>query len=286
MTVRRMTVSDTDAILAFYETHIDRAMFPMENLRKWGLSSQHATPPARSVEGWLVENNGRIQGAVSVTHEGAIMPVLPDGAEDIWTNLKIWLTDRDIIGVLGEAQQVRIGLNKLGLTGAPSKVDRDEPHYALCSDALSPAHLADRRLVPCSQVPRDLLVEWRAAYGREVLGMADANEASRDIDAYLERDSHRVLIDQDTPVAMTGFNATNAECVQIGGVYTPVRFRGRGYASQALSLHLQEAFGAGVKRATLFAASAKAARIYERLGFTNIGEYALVIFETPERVTS
>jgi len=132
-------------------------------------------------------------------------------------------------------------------------------------------------------VPRDQIVKWRTEYHHEVLGTPKAKAAKlaeADITSYIEKDSHRILMVDDQPVAMTGFNATLPSVVQIGGVYTPPDLRGRGYARLALALHLQEARVKGVAKSILFAASTAAVRAYMSLGYQRAGEFSLVIFDT------
>nr|WP_302478065.1 GNAT family N-acetyltransferase [Ruegeria atlantica] len=107
-------------------------------------------------------------------------------------------------------------------------------------------------------------------------------QAKTDIAAYIERDSHRALLMDGQPVAMTGFNARLPEVVQIGGVYTPPGLRGSGYARLAVALHLQEAHRNGAARAVLFAASDAAARAYIAIGFRPAGHYSLILFKNPE----
>ena len=106
--------------------------------------------------------------------------------------------------------------------------------------------------------------------------------AVKDTVRYNEADSHRVLYDGDAPVAMTGFNATLPEAVQIGGVYTPPELRARGLARRAVAMHLDQARSAGVDHAILFAASAQACRAYEAIGFKRTGTFTILVFEEPQ----
>jgi predicted GNAT family acetyltransferase len=81
---------------------------------------------------------------------------------------------------------------------------------------------------------------------------------------------------------VTGFNAILPEAVMIGGVYTPKYLRGRGFARAALALHLAEARSKGVKRAVLSAANAIAAKTYTAIGFQQIGDFMIVLYDTPQ----
>ena len=88
---------------------------------------------------------------------------------------------------------------------------------------------------------------------------------------------HFLLMDGDIPLTMTGFNPRLPDIVQIGGVYTPPAWRGRGLARRALALHLAQVQATGVQRSTLFAVSAVAARACRALGFREIGAWSLIV---------
>ena len=67
--------------------------------------------------------------------------------------------------------------------------------------------------------------------------------------------------------------------MQIGGVWTPPEFRGRGYARGVVAGSLVVARKHGVQRAVLFAdpANDTARRAYLYLGFRIVGDYGLVL---------
>jgi predicted GNAT family acetyltransferase len=105
--------------------------------------------------------------------------------------------------------------------------------------------------------------------------------AERQVDGWLRSDSLRVLLDGDQPVAMTGLDAGLPEIVLIGGVYTPPDMRGRGYARQAVALHLADLRAKGVERAVLSTDMPAAVRAYLAIGFRPIDDSALVLFRQP-----
>jgi predicted GNAT family acetyltransferase len=95
-------------------------------------------------------------------------------------------------------------------------------------------------------------------------------------------ENHReILMDGDTHVAATAFNAALPQTVQIGAVYTPPALRGKGHARRA---HLAQARTTGVRRATLFASAQNAIAGYAAVGFKHIGDWVLAIFKTPQVV--
>lgn len=131
---------------------------------------------------------------------------------------------------------------------------------------------------------RDMIV-WRRHYGIDALNLSpqDASlQAIDTVDRMIALGTHRVLLAGGAPVAMTGFNASLPEAVMIGGVYTPAHLRGLGFARAALALHLQEAHSNGVKRAVLSAANTIAAKAYIAIGFQQIGDFMIVLYDTPQ----
>ena len=80
-------------------------------------------------------------------------------------------------------------------------------------------------------------------------------------------------------LSFSSFNATLPDIVQLGGIYTPPAFRGRGYAKLSVAHSLLVARDRGATRAVLFTSNPSAERTYEALGFSRIGEYALVLFQ-------
>ncbi|MGH7675585.1 MAG: GNAT family N-acetyltransferase, partial [Gemmatimonadales bacterium] len=129
----------------------------------------------------------------------------------------------------------------------------------------------------------DLITQWRIAFSVEALGHADGAElrrAAREDVARAQREGVEwLLLDGDTPVAHSVFNASLPAIVQIGGVWTPPPLRNRGYGRAVVAGSLVAAGDAGVTRAVLFTADAAATRAYEAIGFRRVGEYGLVILK-------
>lgn len=187
-------------------------------------------------------------------------------------------------GAAGPASSTRPVLCALGLADTPARLDEDEPGFALDLSRLRIPPAPGAALVPASQVGRDLLIDWRGAATVETQGLSPdlaPDHAALDVDGWLARDSHRVLLHDGQPVALTGFNARLPEIVQVGGVYTPPALRNRGHARTAVALHLAEARAQGATRAVLFAATPAAARAYRAIGFQPAPAFSLVLFHAP-----
>jgi GNAT superfamily N-acetyltransferase len=274
---------DRAALEALLTARLDQAMFPLSNLRTHGLrNGGHASDHPHATRFWLVDS----QSLVALTQEGMLMALL-SGTPDL-SPLRPALQGLIVTGAVGPAASIRPVLAALGLAGLPARKDADEPGFALDLARLVIPALKGAVLVPAAQVSRRLLVDWRAASGIESQGMSHETAfsgAQADIDRFLDQDSHRVLLLEDQPVAMTGFNARLPEIVQVGAVYTPRPLRNRGFARQAVALHLAEARAGGTTRAVLFAASDAAARAYRAIGFQPTRPFALVLLAAATKIT-
>ena len=272
----KATEEDRAAIEAFLSARIATSMFPFSNLRRHGMQGGHP----RAVSFWLRWQDGAICDVLAQSEEGMLFPQCPTRP---WGEIAAVLDGHGVKGILGEASQVADLRAALRLPGEPA-LDTVEPLYQLALPDLRMPDAADMTLHKLEAAPLDVLHQWRRDYCIESLAYATADagpQAVKDIESYIAQDSHRVLMRQDVPVAMTGFNASLPETVQIGGVYTPPALRNRGYARTALALHLAEAAQNGVKDAVLFAANRAASKAYEAIGFQQMGSFAVAIYDTP-----
>ncbi|WP_259462673.1 GNAT family N-acetyltransferase [Ruegeria conchae] len=254
-------------------------MFPLANLRDFGLRKLHP----RSLKAWVLGDPFR--AVFAITNEGMILSQCPNCSDDELAEAISLIRGHALFGIASEATQARWLMQLGGWEDRPATLNSDEPGFSLELDQLRIPDVSGARLVPLDEVDRAITENWRHDYLIEAMDFAPdraKTQAGEDFEAYCTRDSHRVLLVNDRPVAMTGFNARLPEIVQIGGVYTPPELRGRGYARLAVALHLSEARDAGVSRSVLFAASDSAARAYMAIGFQPAGYFSLILFTNPE----
>jgi GNAT superfamily N-acetyltransferase len=282
--IRAAGQADQAAVEALLMRRIEGAMFPLSNLRAHGLGEGNfASDHDQAMRVWRVGQ----ESLVALTRGGMLLPLLT-GDPDLRC-LRGAVAGVTVTGAIGPAASVRPVLAALDLTDHPMLKDEDEPGFAL---DLADLRFPDRSgavLVPATVELRPQLVDWRTAYHGEVLGTPAAEAPARaamEIDGYIARDSHRVLMLDGQPVAMTGFNARLPEIVQVGAVYTPPHLRNKGYARLAVALHLAEARETGTRRAVLFAASDAAARAYLAIGFQPTFTFALVFFSSSAKVAT
>jgi len=121
-----------------------------------------------------------------------------------------------------------------------------------------------------------LLRSWAPGYA------ADTNTPV-DVSGFLERRLRRRELhvwDHRGPKSFVTLSGNTPNAVQISSVYTPRRFRGQGYASNAVAAASRAALAAGAKFCVLFAdpEPAQPARIYRSLGFSPIRDHVVIVF--------
>ncbi|UWQ22719.1 GNAT family N-acetyltransferase [Jannaschia sp. W003] len=262
--------AERPALERFLRAHLLDAMFPLANLAAHGLHGAHPN----ATRFWVDAPDPT--AALGLTRRGMALPVWDAGFDA--TRAVPLLGDAPVTGLAGAAHVVRPLMRAANLDRRPALLSDDEPQYALDLDSLAVPPGAGR-LVPISRDPATAAA-WRLAYERELhLGHGDPAGAEATVRRWTAEDSHRILVVDGAPVALTGFNARLPDIVQVGSVFVPPALRRRGLGALAVAQHLAEARAAGVRRATLFAASPAAASVYERLGFHRAGTFALALLE-------
>lgn len=277
MSFRAAPPEEAADIAVFLRRHLDQAMFPLSNLIHHGMGDAGRY----AMRFWLTGKGQGIEAALGLTAMGMLLPVLPGLSTNDLAPLKGALRGTAVGGLVGPPDWALPLLSALGLDRAAHDHRADEPGFVLDLDDLVLPAGDGLSLRPLERPDWSLLLRWRAGYRGEVMGTPPDRRiaaAADDIETYIARGSHRLLLKDGEPVAMTGFNAILPEAVQVGGVYTPPGLRGRGYARAAVALHLDEARRTGVGRAILFAANEAAARAYRAIGFRPAARMAMILF--------
>lgn len=273
----RVEDADREALVDFMFAHAPILMFPLTNLTRYGMGGGHP----RAISAWVAKDGDTITDVLTISDEGIVFPCCPNGD---WQAAAAVVRGREVKGFIGEGQQVAALRHAVGLS-RKADLDAVEPSYILDIASMAAPDMSGFRLQPLTDSMRELLIDWRTDYQITTLEAPPAaarTRAESEIDAYIAQDSHRLLLKDGEPVAMTGFNASLPEIVQIGGVYTPPALRSRGFARIALAMHLLEVSVDGVTQAVLSAANAAAARAYVALGFEQTGSFAVALYEDPQ----
>lgn len=286
--IRILGAGDEEVLDAFLLQHADSSMFLRSNLRASGLVDGGET---YQVTHAAALDSGLIVAVAAHTWLGSLLLQAPVHLAEV-VRAAVARSGRRVAGIIGPWGQVVAARDALSLGQTPTSLNSREILYALeLASLVIPNDLARGR-VRCRH-PRsdelDLLVEWRVAYDLETLSdSGDLAVCRRKVEALHAEGRDFVLVaDADEPVAFSAFNAGLPDVVQIGGVWTPVAQRRRGFARAVVAGSLLEARGQGVRRGVLFTAQDNwpAQRAYEALGFRPVGDYGLVGFVERQQVT-
>ena len=278
--MRLLTPADGPLLDAFLAAHRDSSMFLRSNARRAGLAYR-GEPGEANYAGAF--RDGRIVGVAAHCWNGMVLLQAPEHAAELARACVEW-SGRAVAGLSGPLDQVHQARSALELNVANVALDGPEGLYALdllelvVPDALSAGTVVCRAPRP---EERDTLCAWRLAYDIEVLGATDSAEhrqrSARFLDDQIAEGNAWVALAGTTLVSLSAFNASLPDIVQLGGIYTPPEFRGRGFAKVVVAASLVVARDRGAARAVLFTSNPKAVRAYEAIGFCRIGDYSLVL---------
>ena len=255
-------------------------MFLRSNVRRAGLAYR-GEPGEANYTGAF--RDGRIVGVAAHCWNGMVLLQAPEHAAELARACVGW-SGRAVAGLSGPLEQVHQARSALELNAANVALDGAEGLYALdllelvVPDALSAGTVVCRSPRP---EERDTLCAWRLAYDIEVLGATDSakhrQRSARFLDDQIAEGNAWVALAGTTLVSLSAFNASLPDIVQLGGIYTPPEFRGRGFAKVVVAASLVVARDRGAARAVLFTNNPNAVRTYEAIGFRRIGDYSLVL---------
>jgi RimJ/RimL family protein N-acetyltransferase len=278
--LRVLQPGDQPLLEAFLLPRLAESMILLGNSRAVGLEDRGEFLHGTYVAAF---DDGAISAVVAHAWNGNLVLQTPHSAE-LLCRAVLRATGRPLAGMLGPNAQVAAALAGLRIAPAELQLDSIELLYALDLAVLRvPAALRDGSVRVRRGEPGDVaqLARLRAEYNIEALHEPDVPELierSRESEARAVHQRRVWLALHDGAiVATTGFNATIAEAVQIGGVFTPVPLRSRGYARAAVAQSLLDARADGARTAVLFTGddNPAAQRAYEALGFERVGDYRI-----------
>lgn len=294
-TIRVLEPGDEPAVEAFLQRHAEQSMFLRSNLAQAGLIDRGE----RFQGTWTAAFDGPSVVAVATVFWNGMMVLQAPTHLDAVVQRAARDAPRPLNGFVGPWEQADAARRRLGLHSAPMRRDTPEILYALdLRDLIVPDALVQHRL-QCrlareADVPT--LVEWYVDYNAETLGVPKDAESHRQcterVRDYTGAGTQWVVVDVTGEVthgpagrlvASSTFNATLPDCVQIGGVWTPPMWRGKGFARAVVAGSLMNAAKQGVERSILFTGhdNVAAQRAYVGIGFRAIGNYGLIIFDAP-----
>jgi len=285
-TVRRLVAGEEAMVEAFLASTPESTVFLRSNLSRVGLIDD-GSPFSGTYAGAF--DGDRLTGlAASFSNTNVVVAPGPH-AEQVVVHA-VSLSGRRVGGILGPHDEVVRARAALWLDGTAAKFWSKEILYVLrLSELILPPALSEGRVVVRQPRPDELaaLLDWRMAYCAETTNVPDTRE-TRDEQAlrltHYQEDGHHFVAELASEggerVAYSAFNATVAEVVQIGGVWTPPALRGRGYARCTVAGSLRTARDRGFLHAVLFTGETNPAAqaAYVAIGFRPVGDYAILLF--------
>ncbi len=278
MQARLLMPGDVAAAESLLLAHADSSLALLASLRRAGLAS------ARWAGAFA---DGALVGLAALSENGQLLVQAPIGAE-VAACAAVEGAGRPVRSIQGPWAQAATARAALGLSAAKTRVDERELLLALDLESLRvPPALLEGSVV--ARAPRadevEQVVRLRLDYLREMdLESIDAAAGERVRATFAAARAAATLFVVESKgelVAMTTFNARLPDRVGVAAVYTPPGMRGRGFGRCAVAGHLLAARAGGVGRASLFtrAGNEGARRAYASLGFVEVGDYAVIVFE-------
>ena len=284
LTRRTLTTGEEALVEAFLAGTPETTLFLRSNLARAGLAGDGR--PFSGVYAGAFDDGVLAGIAAHFWNDNVVLAPGPH-AENL-ARVAVAVTGRRVAGILGPHAEVVRARSALDLDGAPTRSSSKEILYSLALDELCvPPALAAGDVVVRLPEPDELdaLLSWRMQYCAETARTPDTPETRAGQRRYLtyQGKQHHFVVTRGVGgerLAYSAFNATVADLVQIGGVWTPPALRGHGYARCAVAGSLQHARNRGVRAAILFTdeKNVAAQRSYVAVGFRPIGDYGIVFF--------
>ncbi|MBM3597186.1 MAG: GNAT family N-acetyltransferase [Alphaproteobacteria bacterium] len=281
---RILVSGDEKALDAFLRRHADSSLMMLSNLHNAGLADE-----GRPYQGtYFAELDGdQVIGVAAIYWSGAIILQVPGEVGAIADAIRA-NAPRPVTGILGPIDQAQRMRAALGMAGRACMLDSTEDLYALALDRIAVPDALARGEVTCRPAQDDevdLLIAWRRDFMIESLDAPDdatTTRSSGDLIRRLQGEGINWVLEHDgRPVAYATYGARLPDAVQIGGVWTPRDLRRYGYGRAVVAGALLTACQRGVGRAVLFTdrANAASAAAYRAIGFTIVGDFALILFK-------
>ena len=287
--IRQLAQGDEAILEAFLLPRLETSMFLISNMRESGLKydgKRYTGDYVAAFEG------DHIVAVMAHFWNGIVITQAPVHLDVLWRET-LRASGRPLKGIIGPHEQVSALKSTLPLESVALQLDRREILYSLALDdlvvpeALQTGRVAGR---PAQRCDVDILARWRVGYEIEALGEEETEELrvhERAMAARAVEEGNTWVLEADgRPVATSAFNSCIAEAVQIGGVWTPPEFRGRGYARCIVAQSLLDARAEGAQLAILFTDedNIPAQKAYTSLGFRHVGDYYLFMLRDPLHV--
>lgn len=282
MSARLLNPDDQSQLETFLREHVAEAMFLRFNLAQSGIVDGREPYRGRYAAAF---EHGHIVGVAALYWNDLLIVCAPHHAAQL---APLVAGESRPAGIMGPWKQALDAQEALGLDGAHHKLRSREVLMRLAlADLKLPAPMLQGQNLQCrlaTAADHELLTQWRQEFSYESLGdtpsQAVAQKCAGEVTRWISERSQFILTESGLPVAGCCFNARLPDAVQIGNVWTEPQHRSRGYARAVVAGALDHARRQGVKQGVLFTPEYNAAALtaYAAVGFTPVGDYAMVLF--------
>ena len=289
MTVVRLKNTCMADVLNFLSHH-SSSMLMKINIKNVGLEGEGAH--SGRYFGYL-DSLGTLQGIVALYWNGIMMSQCPRESylSEIISSIVSNSDERfSLKGIFGPTLEVFHAKRALNLSVEDFSMDSIEALFELnLTDLKQPRQLntSTMHIEHVSNIEKSIITSWIRAYCIEALKSIENDgfeaEVKEKVDGLYDSDHCYVLKVNGNPVSLCGFNAALSDVNQVGPVWTPVEFRGRGYAQSAVYLNLERVRNQELKKSVLFTDDANLAAIgcYKSLGFVQVDKYHVCFTKKP-----
>lgn len=168
------------------------------------------------------------------------------------------------------------------ISGQAYRVSIEERLYRL--DKVNPVMGVSGHFRRATEADRSLLVEWFIAFEKDAFGEVKSRvgDLEKTVNAMLTSPVRGAYFWEDgKPVSFSGYGNPTRHGVRIGPVYTPLEYRGRGYASACVAELSQYLLDSGRGFVTLFTdlANPTSNHIYQVVGYNPVIDFSVLDFE-------
>jgi predicted GNAT family acetyltransferase len=221
----------------------------------------------------VVQENNKILLAALMTPPHQLVLSLGDSSREVLEMLAqdVRQFRPETPGVLGpSAMSLRFSEAWQVLTEQPFRKSRAERIYKL--ERVKPPARVPGRMRRATEADRPLLLEWIREFQSEAFGEIDKAAVERAVNSALTMPPEvrgMYLWEDGQPISLTGYSGPTPNGIRIGPVYTPPRFRRRGYASALVAGVSQHLLNTGRKFCFLFTdlANPTSNKIYIQIGY-------------------
>jgi predicted GNAT family acetyltransferase len=248
-----------------------------ETLRAMG---QESIGGGDALFGWWAEADGPVAGAFMNTppYGVALSPMALPAAEDLAGALME--AGRNVPSVFGRPESARaFAAQWSARTGCSTELRRSSWLFVLGTLAPpSPPPAGGARVATAADA--GVLRAWLRAFHEEADPSAPANVEEGIVADRLRYGGFTLWEAGGEPVALAGASRPAAGQVRIGPVYTPPRWRGRGFGGAVTAAVAEAALAAGTPTVVLYTdqSNPTSNALYQRLGFQPVADQVLIGF--------